>query len=72
MGPWPAACPLTPAPSRAAATQVQLLGGEDSAVAAVVSYVRLVQVLDASGKHATTATQVRRRADAGPCLGWPV
>ncbi|GBF90706.1 hypothetical protein Rsub_03007 [Raphidocelis subcapitata] len=40
---------------------VQLLGGEgDAAVGAVISYVRLVQVKDAEGKHATTATQETR------------
>ncbi|KIZ06363.1 calcium/calmodulin dependent protein kinase II association-domain protein [Monoraphidium neglectum] len=50
---------------------VQLLGGEDSAVAAVVSYVRLVQVLDASGKHATTATQHGVFESSRPvCRGW--
>ncbi|KAI8466092.1 MAG: calcium/calmodulin dependent protein kinase II association-domain-containing protein [Monoraphidium minutum] len=40
--------------------RVQLLGGEESPVGAVVSYVRLVQVKDEAGKHATTATQETR------------
>lgn len=39
--------------------KVQLLGGEDAA-GAVLSYVRLVQVKDPEGKHATTATQETR------------
>ena len=38
--------------------QVQLLGGEDNPAAAVVAYVRLVQVNDENGRHATVATQV--------------
>lgn len=37
--------------------QVQLLGGDENPAAAIITYVRLLQVLD-DGKHATTATQV--------------
>lgn len=41
-------------------TQVQLLGGEENPAAAIVSYVRLTQVKDAQGKHATKAMQETR------------
>lgn len=40
--------------------KIQLLGGEENPAAAIVTYVRLIQVLDDAGKHATMATQETR------------